>query len=42
MQIAPPSRKQPKNGFALFQLGFRPFFLGGTAALLSFRLCGGY
>ena len=31
MQIAPPSSKQPKNGFALFQLGFRPFFLGGTA-----------
>jgi uncharacterized protein involved in response to NO len=30
MQIAPPSRKQPINGFALFQLGFRPFFLGGT------------
>lgn len=31
MQIAPPSRKQHANGFALFQLGFRPFFLGGTA-----------
>ncbi len=29
--IQPPSRKQaPAQGFALFNLGFRPFFLGGA------------
>ena len=27
IQISPPSRKLPTQGFALFNLGFRPFFL---------------
>lgn len=27
IQISPPSRKQPTQGFALWNLGFRPFFL---------------
>lgn len=36
MQIAPPSHRKPQQSFALFQLGFRPFFLGGTIfAILS-------
>lgn len=35
IQISPPSRKNPQTGFALFNLGFRPFFLlaSGFAAV---------
>jgi uncharacterized protein involved in response to NO len=35
IQISPPSRKLPAQGFALWNLGFRPFFLlaAGFAAL---------
>ncbi|CDY75211.1 NnrS protein involved in response to NO [Caballeronia glathei] len=29
--IAPPGRRQPPGSFALFNLGFRPFYLGGAA-----------
>ncbi|MFQ6404856.1 NnrS family protein [Methylophilus sp. 'Pure River'] len=36
IQISPPSRKLPTQGFALFNLGFRPFFLlAATFATLS-------
>lgn len=36
MQISPPGRKVPANTFALFNLGFRPFFLLATVfAVLS-------
>ena len=36
IQISPPSRKLPVQGFALFNLGFRPFFLLAAAfAILS-------
>lgn len=36
MQISPPGRKVPANTFALFNLGFRPFFLlAAVFAVLS-------
>lgn len=39
LTISPPGRKVPANQFALFQLGFRPFFLlAGCFAVLSIGL----
>jgi len=39
IQISPPSRKLPTQGFALFNLGFRPFFLLAAAfATLSIAI----
>lgn len=39
IHISPPSRKVPANQFALFNLGFRPFFLlAGCFAALSIGL----
>ncbi|SAL23516.1 NnrS family protein [Caballeronia terrestris] len=29
--VAPPGKRQPPGHFALFNLGFRPFYLGGAA-----------
>lgn len=34
IQISPPGRKQPVQKFALWHLGFRPFFLGAAACAI--------